>query len=75
MVGPMRAARRFVETPGREGLAPPGGTDSYRAFGSLRATGKGHGSDKAILLGLEGATPELVDIEAIEQCLVTIRCN
>jgi L-serine dehydratase len=41
--------------------------------GSLGATGKGHGSDKAVLLGLEGEEPDKVDVESIEQRLSGIR--
>jgi L-serine dehydratase len=42
-------------------------------FGSLGATGKGHGSDKAVLLGLEGEAPERVDPEQIDARLARIR--
>jgi len=38
-----------------------------RLYGSLGATGRGHGSDKAIVLGFEGATPETVDVDGIQQ--------
>lgn len=44
-------------------------------FGSLGATGKGHGSDKAVLLGLEGETPEETDTDQIESRLKRIRSN
>ena len=64
-VGPMRAARRFAEVL----LAHP---DLARAaslrvelFGSLGATGKGHGSDVAVVVGLEGAQPETVDTDTL----------
>jgi len=57
-VGPMRAAREFAL--GLESRRSLDRLASVRAelFGSLGATGKGHGSDKAVLLGLEGAEPE-----------------
>ncbi|MFY0574878.1 L-serine ammonia-lyase [Cystobacter fuscus] len=65
-VGPMRAARQFVETVAREagGLD---GVDSVKVelFGSLGHTGKGHGSDVAVILGLEGERPEEVDCDAV----------
>ncbi|ATB37687.1 L-serine dehydratase [Cystobacter fuscus] len=65
-VGPMRAARQFVETIAREagGLD---GVDSVKVelFGSLGHTGKGHGSDVAVILGLEGERPEEVDCDAV----------
>ncbi len=60
-VGPMRAAKRFAD-----GLAAGGElarTVRVQAelFGSLGATGRGHGSDKAVVLGLQGQNPETVD--------------
>jgi L-serine dehydratase len=64
-VGPMRAARQFVEA-----LANEGGLDTVQSvkaelFGSLGHTGKGHGSDVAVILGLEGERPEEVDCDAV----------
>jgi L-serine dehydratase len=57
-VGPMRAARSFVA-----GLAPVERVARVRVglFGSLAWTGKGHGTDKAVVLGLAGEAPETVD--------------
>ena len=65
-VGPMRAAKRFVTRLQENDLL--GKTVKVKAelYGSLGATGKGHGSDKAVLLGLEGDQPDLVDIDSIE---------
>ncbi len=54
-VGPMRAAARFAEGLRREGLLEATASVKVELYGSLGATGKGHGSDKAVLLGLEGA--------------------
>jgi L-serine dehydratase len=64
-VGPMRAARMFALDLRESGLL--GQTAAIRAelFGSLGATGRGHGSDRAVVLGLMGETPEDVDIESI----------
>ncbi len=64
-VGPMRAARRFAEHLRDAGLLD--GTAAVKAelFGSLGFTGKGHGSDLAVILGLEGEDPETVDIDRI----------
>ena len=64
-VGPMRAARMFALDLRGSGLL--GQTAAIRAelFGSLGATGRGHGSDRAVVLGLMGETPEDVDIESI----------
>ena len=60
-VGPMRAAGRFVTTLTDAGLL--GRTTRVRAelFGSLGATGHGHGSYDAVVWGLEGEDPETVD--------------
>lgn len=57
-VGPMRAARAFVD-----GLTPIEHVARVGVilFGSLAWTGKGHGTDKAIILGLAGEAPETVD--------------
>ncbi|MEG9621689.1 L-serine ammonia-lyase [Pseudomonas guariconensis] len=72
-VGPMRAAARFAEGLRRDGLLAQ--TDSIKAelYGSLGATGKGHGSDKAVLLGLEGEHPDTIDTESIPARLQAIR--
>ncbi|OLF08355.1 L-serine ammonia-lyase [Actinophytocola xinjiangensis] len=72
-VGPMRAARTFVD-----GLAADGLLDSTRSvraelFGSLGATGHGHGSDRAVLLGLEGADPETVDTDSVTERVDRLR--
>jgi L-serine dehydratase len=57
-VGPMRAASRFVELVGRR--LQEVRTLEVDVYGSLAATGKGHGTFDAILLGLEGCDPEAV---------------
>ena len=64
-VGPMRAAKRFCQRLQDEGLFEKTARVRADLYGSLGVTGKGHGSDKAILLGLEGETPEGVDLEGI----------
>ncbi|MGE5161947.1 MAG: L-serine ammonia-lyase [Betaproteobacteria bacterium] len=72
-VGPMRAARLFAQRLANEGLI--GRVDAVRVelYGSLGATGKGHGSDKAVLLGLEGEEPATVDVDSIPARLAAIR--
>jgi L-serine dehydratase len=60
-VGPMRAAGRFVATLNREGLMSRTTRVRSELFGSLGATGHGHGSYNAVLWGLEGEDPETVD--------------
>ena len=56
-VGPMRAARRFVETLEREGLLERTARVRVELFGSLALTGRGHGTDRAVLMWLEGESP------------------
>ncbi|MBK9030381.1 MAG: L-serine ammonia-lyase [Myxococcales bacterium] len=64
-VGPMRAARRFAEHLEASGLFEQTAAVKIELFGSLGFTGKGHGSDVAVILGLEGEDPETVDVDAI----------
>jgi len=72
-VGPMRAANRFVQELTDQGLLARCCTIETRLYGSLALTGKGHGTDRAILLGLEGETPEAVDPDSIHQRVEQIR--
>jgi L-serine dehydratase len=65
-VGPMRAASMFVTRLRDRGLIDSVGRLHVELFGSLGATGHGHGSPKAVLLGLEGEQPDLVDPAAAE---------
>ena len=80
-VGPMRAAARFIERWLIEGGAGDGGdlarTARVRAevFGSLALTGRGHGTDKAVLMGLEGHWPNLIDPDVIPAALERIRAS
>ncbi len=60
-VGPMRAARRFAEGLERDAELSAVVRVKSELFGSLGATGRGHGSDKAVVLGLQGQSPETVD--------------
>jgi L-serine dehydratase len=64
-VGPMRAARRFAERLGADGQLAAVAAVKVELFGSLGFTGKGHGSDRAVILGLEGEDPSTVDVDAI----------
>ena len=72
-VGPMRAARLFALRLQHEGLLPRVHRMQADLFGSLGATGKGHGSDKAVLLGLLGHEPDTVEVEAIPGLLKAVR--
>ncbi|SEL63291.1 L-serine ammonia-lyase [Roseateles sp. YR242] len=72
-VGPMRAARMFVQRLRHEGQLSRTVRVATALYGSLGATGKGHGSDKAVLLGLAGHEPDTVDVEGIPALLEDIR--
>src|SRR3954470_17695320 len=72
-VGPMRAARLFVARLEHEGRLGSTQRVCAQLYGSLGATGKGHGSDKAVLLGLLGLEPHTVDVDAIPALLQALR--
>ena len=72
-VGPMRAARLFGLRLRHEELLERTVRVVCQLYGSLGATGKGHGSDKAVLLGLAGHEPDRVDVEQIPAILDGIR--
>ncbi len=74
-VGPMRAARLFVAGLQAHGLLAQVARVHCGLYGSLGATGKGHGSDKAVLLGLCGHEPESVPIESVEPTINGIRSS
>lgn len=73
-VGPMRAAARFLE----RWLQEPGRLDDVvrvraELYGSLALTGRGHGTDKAVLMGFEGHWPDRIDPDVIPGSLERIR--
>ncbi len=72
-VGPMRAALQFTTGLRQAGLLERVHSVKADLYGSLGATGKGHGSDKAVLLGLEGDAPDTVDTESVDARLKAIR--
>jgi len=72
-VGPMRAARLFVLGLQTQGLLAQVARVHCGLHGSLGATGKGHGSDTAVLLGLCGHEPESVPIESVPSTVAAIR--
>ncbi|MFG6441234.1 L-serine ammonia-lyase [Roseateles sp. LKC17W] len=74
-VGPMRAARLFGLRLQHDGLLEHVARLQVILYGSLGATGKGHGSDKAVLLGLAGHEPDTVDVETIPAMLDAIRAG
>lgn len=74
-VGPMRAAGMFVdELVGRD-MVDHVAEVTVDLFGSLAATGAGHGTMPAILLGLEGYRPETIETDEMERRLATIRAD
>jgi L-serine dehydratase len=72
-VGPMRAARQFALRLLEQDLLPQTQAIKAELYGSLGATGKGHGSDKAVILGLAGEEPDKVAIERVEPQLAAVR--
>jgi L-serine dehydratase len=74
-VGPMKAARLFALRLKADGLLPSVAAVRTELFGSLSATGKGHGTDKAVLLGLLGEEPETVDTSTVVHRIDTIRAE
>ncbi|WP_332750031.1 L-serine ammonia-lyase [Hydrogenophaga sp.] len=72
-VGPMRAAVMFTKALAVGGQLNAASRVKSELYGSLGATGKGHGSDKAVLLGLCGHEPDTVDVDQIATILESIR--
>ena len=71
-VGPMVAARRFAANLTAAGRIESVDRVRVNLYGSLALTGKGHGTDRAVILGLCGEAPETVDPEAAEDLLAKI---
>jgi L-serine dehydratase len=74
-VGPMRAARLFAQGLERDALLTQTAAVKCELYGSLGATGKGHGSDQAILLGLLGHAPDTVDVDAVPAMVAAVRAS
>ena len=74
-VGPMRAAHTFAEGLRADGLLERVGRVRAELFGSLGATGHGHGSVKAVVLGLEGEAPETTDPRGADPRLEEVRAS
>jgi L-serine dehydratase len=72
-VGPMRAARRFAERLEADGLLGRAGRVRVELYGSLAMTGKGHGTDRAVLMGLEGGSPEEIDPDSVGPRVAAVR--
>ncbi|MGZ7172162.1 L-serine ammonia-lyase [Burkholderia gladioli] len=72
-VGPMRAALMFVQGLERDGLLEQVAGVKVDLYGSLGATGKGHGTDRGVMLGLMGDAPDTVDPDTIDARLAAVR--
>jgi len=74
-VGPMRAAFTFVQRLQDSGLLDKVERLQVTLFGSLAFTGRGHGTDKAVMLGLSGELPDQIDPDDIDGILQTIQTS
>jgi L-serine dehydratase len=74
-MGPMNAARSFVELLAARGLLERTAQVSAQLYGSLALTGRGHCTDRAVLLGLSGMSPDTIDSAAVEPTLHRIRAE
>lgn len=72
-VGPMEAARRFATGLAGDGLLPRVAGVRISLYGALGATGRGHGTGPAVLMGLEGKAPDTVDPDALRERTAEIR--
>ena len=72
-VGPMRAARAFACGLAEDGESWSVARVRVELFGSLGATGRGHGSDRAVIMGLLGERPETVDPSAVAARVEAVR--
>jgi L-serine dehydratase len=72
-MGPMTAACRFVETLSNDGTLERAARVEVDLYGSLALTGKGHATDRAILLGLSGERPDRIDPDAADSLVARIR--
>jgi L-serine dehydratase len=74
-VGPMRAAHTFASGLDDDGLLNRVERVRVELFGSLGATGHGHGSDRAVILGLLGERPETVDTDTAPERAAAVRAS
>src|SRR5438105_1569405 len=72
-VGPMRAALRFVHELVADGKLDTAARVGVDLYGSLALTGRGHGTDRAVLLGLAGEAPDRIDPDQVEPKVRSIR--
>ncbi|MDR2331574.1 MAG: L-serine ammonia-lyase [Comamonas sp.] len=74
-VGPMRAAHAFVQRLQRQGMLAQVARLRCQLFGSLGATGIGHASDRAVILGLAGHAPDTVDVNAVDAIIAEVNSS
>jgi L-serine dehydratase len=74
-IGPMRAAGRFLRLLADKGQFDDATRIVVTLYGSLALTGRGHGTDRAIMLGLEGSEPETVDPNTMDDRVAAILSN
>ncbi|MGN6319269.1 L-serine ammonia-lyase [Trinickia sp.] len=74
-VGPMRAALLFVQGLERDALLEQTASVKVELYGSLGATGKGHGTDRGVMLGLMGDAPDTVDPSTIAARLGAVKAS
>ena len=74
-LGPWRAAEKFLAELRSQNIINDVHRVKVDLYGSLSLTGKGHATDLAVMLGLSGADPEYVPIEAIDSIIETIKTN
>ena len=71
-LGPWRAAERFLKEIDQAGKLPDISAVTVKLYGSLAKTGKGHGTDIAVMLGLMGADPVTFDVNALNSTILDI---
>jgi L-serine dehydratase len=74
-MGPMTAAVRFVDWVRTKGLLPAIARIEIKLYGSLALTGRGHATDRAVMLGLMGCSPATLDPDAGEAALTQARAR
>jgi L-serine dehydratase len=74
-VGPMRATHAFVTSLAADGRLEETTRVEVELFGSLALTGRGHGTDRAVLLGLSGERPDTLDPDRIEPIISSIKAD
>ena len=72
-MGPMTAACRFVEALSQKAMLDRAGRVLAELYGSLALTGKGHATDRAVILGLSGERPDRMDPDAADEVIAAVR--